>query len=177
MIEVFCQISCLFRAEAPYPTADSSTAAAAARRVVLVVCLLAIWKSELFAPFIFNFQFSIFIFLLLFTFFVFFHSPAGSPIPEWIWTRGVSTPQFLSTKLVLGPTSTDALPLLLVCCPCIQLHVCVSFASPVHCPSALVPFQKAMSTTEVPSTLPGNVPLSEHDPALYDLIEKEKVRG
>lgn len=33
-----------------------------------------------------------------------------------------------------------------------------------------------MSTTEVPSTLPGNVPLSEHDPALYDLIEKEKVR-
>eukprot|EP00904_Undaria_pinnatifida_P000395 jgi/Undpi1/10356/HiC_scaffold_29.g12806.m1 len=33
-----------------------------------------------------------------------------------------------------------------------------------------------MSTTEVPSTLPGNVPLSEHDPALYDLIEKEKTR-
>ena len=33
-----------------------------------------------------------------------------------------------------------------------------------------------MSTTVVPSTLPGDVPLSEYDPDLYDLIEKEKVR-
>ncbi|CAM9653563.1 unnamed protein product [Discosporangium mesarthrocarpum] len=33
-----------------------------------------------------------------------------------------------------------------------------------------------MSSTEVPPTLPGNVPLSEHDPDLYDLIEKEKTR-
>lgn len=34
-----------------------------------------------------------------------------------------------------------------------------------------------MSQTEVPPTLPGNVPLSEHDPVLFDLIEKEKVRS
>lgn len=30
-------------------------------------------------------------------------------------------------------------------------------------------------STEVPSTLPGNVALRNHDPDLYDLIEKEKV--
>ncbi|CAM9508027.1 unnamed protein product [Phaeothamnion confervicola] len=28
----------------------------------------------------------------------------------------------------------------------------------------------------IPSSLPGNVPLSDHDPELYDLIEKEKTR-
>ena len=56
------------------------------------------------------------------------------------------------------------------------VHVCVSFASRILCFSVQVLSQKAMSTTVVPSTLPGNVPLSEHDPALYDLIEKEKVR-
>lgn len=33
-----------------------------------------------------------------------------------------------------------------------------------------------MSTTEVPSTLPGNVSLADHDPIMFDLIEKEKVR-
>ncbi|CAM9874584.1 unnamed protein product [Ectocarpus sp. 6 AP-2014] len=33
-----------------------------------------------------------------------------------------------------------------------------------------------MSTTEVPSTLPGNVSLADHDPAMFDLIEKEKTR-
>lgn len=33
-----------------------------------------------------------------------------------------------------------------------------------------------MSTTEVPSTLPGNVSLADHDPVMFDLIEKEKVR-
>lgn len=32
-----------------------------------------------------------------------------------------------------------------------------------------------MSTTEVPSTLPGNVSLADHDPVMFDLIEKEKV--
>lgn len=32
-----------------------------------------------------------------------------------------------------------------------------------------------MSSTEVPTTLPGNVSLADHDPAMYDLIEKEKV--
>lgn len=30
-------------------------------------------------------------------------------------------------------------------------------------------------TTEIPSSLPGNVPLVDHDPVLFDLIEKEKV--
>lgn len=34
-----------------------------------------------------------------------------------------------------------------------------------------------MSTTEVPSTLPGNVSLADHDPEMFDLIEKEKVCG
>lgn len=34
-----------------------------------------------------------------------------------------------------------------------------------------------MSTTEVPSTLPGNVSLADHDPDMFDLIEKEKVRS
>lgn len=29
--------------------------------------------------------------------------------------------------------------------------------------------------TEIPSSLPGNVPLVDHDPVLSDLIEKEKV--
>lgn len=33
-----------------------------------------------------------------------------------------------------------------------------------------------MSATDVPSTLPGNVALEQHDPALFDLIEKEKVQ-
>ncbi|CAM9448222.1 unnamed protein product [Ectocarpus sp. 13 AM-2016] len=33
-----------------------------------------------------------------------------------------------------------------------------------------------MSTTEVPSTLPGNMSLADHDPAMFDLIEKEKTR-
>lgn len=33
-----------------------------------------------------------------------------------------------------------------------------------------------MSTTEVPSSLPGNVSLADHDPEMFDLIEKEKVR-
>lgn len=32
-----------------------------------------------------------------------------------------------------------------------------------------------MSTTEIPSTLPGNVSLADHDPVMFDLIEKEKV--
>lgn len=37
-------------------------------------------------------------------------------------------------------------------------------------------FESTMSTTEIPSTLPGNVSLEEHDPIMFDLIEKEKVR-
>lgn len=32
-----------------------------------------------------------------------------------------------------------------------------------------------MSTTEIPSTLPGNLSLADHDPVMFDLIEKEKV--
>lgn len=32
-----------------------------------------------------------------------------------------------------------------------------------------------MSKTEVPSSLPGNVSLADHDPVMFDLIEKEKV--
>ncbi len=32
-----------------------------------------------------------------------------------------------------------------------------------------------MSTTEVPLSLPGNVSLADHDPEMFDLIEKEKV--
>ena len=30
--------------------------------------------------------------------------------------------------------------------------------------------------TEVPKTLPGNVSLEQHDPDMYNLIEKEKTR-
>jgi glycine hydroxymethyltransferase len=30
--------------------------------------------------------------------------------------------------------------------------------------------------SDVPTTLPGNTPLQEHDPEMYDLIEKEKNR-
>jgi glycine hydroxymethyltransferase len=30
--------------------------------------------------------------------------------------------------------------------------------------------------SSIPTSLPGQVPLSEHDPVLFDLIEKEKHR-
>ena len=35
--------------------------------------------------------------------------------------------------------------------------------------------EEEMSKTEVPSSLPGNVSLADHDPVMFDLIEKEKV--
>ena len=30
--------------------------------------------------------------------------------------------------------------------------------------------------TDIPNTLPGQTPLAEHDPELFDIIEKEKWR-
>ena len=36
------------------------------------------------------------------------------------------------------------------------------------------PFLSHMS--DVPTSLPGNTPLQEHDPEMYDLIEREKNR-
>ena len=106
VMEVCCDMSCVFRAEVPCPTAAQQQEGAEYESSRLAIC-----KPK--ASFL-GLSFSIFMFFFISHFL--FSQSRQVPHPRMnLDSRGFHT-AFLSTKLVLGPTSTDALPLLLVCC-------------------------------------------------------------